>query len=174
MVNVTVPRITTDHLLLREAVRADFEGFAAVLTDPKRPTPPGPVDRRTAWRHFASGHGLWLIDGFGWWTIEERATGAYVGSVGAFMREPPPGPNEPNDLELGWSVVESFRGRGYATEGAAAALAHARAAKSGKRIIANIDHGNIASIRVAEKIGMRYDREVEFYDTRLRLYVLDA
>jgi RimJ/RimL family protein N-acetyltransferase len=166
-----VPRLTTDRLLLREAQRGDFEGFAAVLAEENRPIPPGPVDRRTAWRIFTSCHGIWLLDGFGWWTIEERATGAYVGSVGAFMREPAPGPNGPNDLELGWNLVASLRGRGYATEAAAAALAHAQAMNTGKRIIANIDHGNIASIRVAEKIGMRYEREVPFYDTRLRLYV---
>lgn len=167
-----VPRITTDRLLLREAQRGDFEGFAAIVMDPKRPIPPGPVDRRTAWRLFTSCHGIWMLDGFGWWTLEERSTGAYVGSVGAFMREPAPSPNEPNDLEVGWSIAESLRGRGYATEGAAAALAHAQSLKSGKRIVANIDDINVASIRVAEKIGMRYDGDVPFYDVRLRRYVL--
>lgn len=169
-----VPQITTERLLLREARRDDFDAFASIVMDPERPTPPGPVDRRTAWRIFAAGQGHWVVDGIGFWSMEERASGAFVGSIGAFLREPPPGPTETDagDLELGWSLVARFRGKGLATEAARAIVDHVLEAKKPPRVVAYIDHDNPSSIRVAEKIGMRYQREVAFYETRLRRYVL--
>ena len=169
----TVPRITTERLLLREGRRTDFEAFATIVMDPKRRIPAGPVDRRTAWRQFLAMQGNWTLDGIGWWTMEDRATGAFVGNVGTFLREPPPGPNDEGELEIGWSLVERFRGRGLATEAARAMLAHVIETLKPPRLIAHVDHDNPPSIRVAEKLGMRYEREVDFYGTRLRRYVLD-
>ena len=169
---VTIPRINTERLLLREPRRSDFEAFASVVMDPRRTSPP-PADRRTAWRQFLSSSGTWIVDGIGWWAVEERETGAFVGSVGAFYREPPPGPNDADDLEIGWSLVAGLRGRGFATEAAAAMLAHVSETKKPPRVIAHIDHDNARSIRVAEKLGMRYEREVSFYEDRLRRYALD-
>ena len=113
-----------------------------------------------------------MIDGIGWWAMEDRATGAYAGTVGAFHREPPPGPNEVDDLEIGWSLVEGFRGRGLATEAARAMVAHVVDTRRPRIVLAHIDHDNASSIRVAEKIGMRYEREIDFYGERLRRYVL--
>ena len=169
-----IPRITTDRLLLRGWARDDFEAFASILMDPTRPTAHGPMDRRTAWRHFTAGIGLWALDGIGWWAVEDRASGALAGTVGAFHREPPPGPNAVDDLEIGWSLVPAFRGRGIATEASKAMLAHVVDTRKNERVIAHIDHDNPASIRVAEKLGMRYERETEFYDCRLRRYVLPS
>lgn len=169
----TIPRITTDRLLLREARRTDFDAYATILMDPKRRMPPGPVDRRTAWRHFIAMQGSWMLDGIGWWTMEDRETGAFVGNVGTFLREPPPGPNDEGELEVGWSLAEAFRGRGLATEGARAMVAHVIAGWKPPRLIAHVDHDNPPSIRVAEKLGMVYEREVDFYDVRLRRYVLE-
>jgi RimJ/RimL family protein N-acetyltransferase len=105
--------------------------------------------------------------------MEDRATGAFAGSVGAFRREPPPGANAFDDLEIGWSLVESFRGRGLATEATRAMVEHVFTTQKPPRVIAHIDHDNPPSIRVAEKLGMRYEREVPFYEMRLRRYVLE-
>jgi [ribosomal protein S5]-alanine N-acetyltransferase len=106
--------------------------------------------------------------------MEERASGAVVGSIGGFHREPRSGPDDTDDLEVGWSLVRRFRGRGMATEGGRAMMAHVFDTMKPSRVIAHVDHDNPASIRVAEKIGMRYERDVEFYDTRLRRYELTA
>jgi RimJ/RimL family protein N-acetyltransferase len=170
---VRVPHLTTERLLLREGRRSDFEDFATILMEPKkRPSAPEPVDRRTAWRLFSASQGAWVLDGLGAWSIEERATGAFVGTIGVFYREPPPCPN-PEDLEIGWNLVERFRGRGFATEAARAGVTHAFETLKAPRIVAHVDHDNEPSIRVAEKLGMHYEREVPFYDVRLRRYVLE-
>lgn len=169
-----VPHITTDRLLLREARRSDFEAFAAIVMDPEDALPAGPFDRRAAWRLFEAEQGAWIIDGIGIWSMEDRETGAFVGGVGAFRREPSPSPNEPDDLELAWSLARPHRGRGLATEAARAVIAFVLENRKPSRVIANIDHVNSASIRVAEKLGMRYEGEVAFYEERLRRYVLTA
>lgn len=169
-----VPHITTERLLLREARRADFPAFASIMMDPERPLPPGPVDAKTAWRIFEAGMGAWMIDGVGFWMMEERATGAVVGSIGGFRREPRTGPDDTDDVELGWSLVRAFRGRGMATEAGRAMVEHLFATTKPPRVIAHIDHDNPSSIRVAEKLGMRYEREVDFYGERLRRYELKA
>lgn len=171
-----VPHITTERLLLREARRSDFEAFAAIVMDPEEADARGPLDRRAAWRLFEAEQGAWVVDGIGFWTIEDRETGAYVGGTGAFQREPTPDPKDlcADDIELGWSLGRRFRGRGLATEAARAVIDFVFSAKKSERVIAHIDHENSASIRVAEKIGMRYEREIEFYDCPLRRYVLTA
>jgi RimJ/RimL family protein N-acetyltransferase len=104
--------------------------------------------------------------------MEDRASGSFAGTVGAFHREPPPGPNVDDDLEIGWTLVEAFRGHGLATEAARAMVAHVQDTRNPQRVIAHVDHDNPPSIRVAEKLGMRYEREVSFYDVMLRRYVL--
>lgn len=164
-----VPQITTPRLLLREARREDFESFAAIVMDPERLER---ADRRTAWRIFNAGLGQWLMDGIGHWAVIERTTGAFVASVGAFHREPLPGPCDPSEVELGWSVARPFRGRGLATEAARAVVAYVFETRRAAHVVAHVDHDNPSSIRVAEKLGMRFDREIDFYDTRLRRYVL--
>jgi RimJ/RimL family protein N-acetyltransferase len=172
-----VPHITTDRVLLREARRSDFDAFASIVMDPERPNPPGPVDRQTAWRIFNAGLGAWVMDGIGFWAMEERETGTFIGSIGAFHREPRPVASDVDaaDLELGWSLVRRCRGRGLATEAGQAVVAHVFETRKAPRVIAHIDHDNPSSIRVAEKLGMRYEREVVFYESsRLRRYVLKA
>src|SRR4051794_31882456 len=106
---VSIPRLLTDRLLLREFRAADFDAYAENMADPEATkfvsTAP---DRRTAWRMFSSGTGSWIINGRGWWALELRDTGEVVGNVGAFIRETSP------ELELGWAVYRRFWGRGYA------------------------------------------------------------
>lgn len=161
---VEVPRLKTPRLLLREFRMSDFEAYVESLPEImlSRPLP----DRRGAWRSFASATGLWMLTGAGWWLVEHRETGSFAGMIGVFVREGFP------DLEIGWSLVERFRGQGLAKEGAAAALAWAFERRGAKRVIAHIDADNDRSSRVAEAIGLRYETEVDFYDMKTRRYAV--
>lgn len=85
----------------------------------------------------------------------------------------------PGAYELAWWVWKDYWGRGYATEIAQALVAHARDDMGLKRIYAVIDPPNIASVRIAEKIGMRLERVTSARETVARredvevaLYVL--
>ncbi|MDB4933354.1 MAG: family N-acetyltransferase [Labilithrix sp.] len=164
--SVSVPRIATERLLLREFRMSDFDVYAANLADPiaTEHLSSGVSDRRTAWRMFASGTGAWMLQGAGWWAIELRETGAFAGTVGAFYRD------GFTDLEVSWTVVRAFWRRGIATEAARAALAYAVEKHAAPRAIALIDAANVASIRVSANLGMRYETNVSLHGQEVGQY----
>jgi RimJ/RimL family protein N-acetyltransferase len=164
---VSIPRIATDRLLLREFRMADFDAYAENLADPEATKfLSGVSDRRTAWRLFSSGAGSWVLNGKGWWALELRETGEVVGTVGAFVRETAP------DVELGWTLYRRFWRRGYASEAAKAALQYSLDVYGASRVIAHITPANTASIGVSLKLGMTDEGEVDFYGERISRYAL--
>jgi RimJ/RimL family protein N-acetyltransferase len=164
-----VPRVETPRLVLRGFRASDLDAFAANLGDPAATEHMGGVvDRRMAWRMLTSSVGLWLLTGGGWWAVEDRATETFVGTVGAFFRE-----TAPDDLELGWTVVRAHWGRGIATEAARAAAAYAFENQGKASLYAHIDARNVASLRVADHLGMRYEGEADFYGEPTGRYVLE-
>jgi [ribosomal protein S5]-alanine N-acetyltransferase len=66
-------------------------------------------------------------------------------------------PHDDGQFELGWWIWKDHWGRGYATEAAAAFVAHGRDMMGLKRVVAVIDPPNLASRRVAEKLGMSFE-----------------
>ena len=66
-------------------------------------------------------------------------------------------PHDDGQFELGWWIWKAYWGCGYATEAATALVAYARDVMGLGRLVAVIDPPNIASRRVAEKIGMRLE-----------------
>lgn len=165
---VSVPRIPTKRLLLRELRTSDFDTFAANLADPLATQYlSGAVDRRMAWRIFAASMGSWMLHGAGWWGVELEGSGELVGSVGAFLRE------IPGDLELGWTMYRHCWGHGYASEAAAAARDFAFEHHDVRRLIAHVDAENVASVRVSQHLGMTYEGDVELYGTVTGRYALE-
>lgn len=172
-VTFTIPRIRTTRLLLREHRASDFERFATEVADPvARASPNGVMDRRTAWRSFVTGVGAWALHGAGWWCVELAATGEFVGTVGAFYRESAMGGDGPPELEMGWLIFRAHWQKGVATEAATAALQHAFASHDTTHAVAYIHTTNEPSIRVATRLGMHYERDVDFYGDPMRRYVV--
>lgn len=164
---VSIPRLTTARLLLREFRMADFEAYAANLADPAATTfTGGPCDRRAAWRAFAAQTGSWVLNGGGWWAVEQREGGAFVGTVGTFVRE-----TAEDRVELGWSLHPAYWGQGFATEAAAAALQFALDTRGAREVIAHIAAANLASLGVSKHLGMKYDADVDFYGEPIGRYV---
>jgi RimJ/RimL family protein N-acetyltransferase len=161
---ITVPRLQTQRLLLREYRVEDFDAFAAHLSDPESTAFLGSVDRHTAWRIFCGHAGLWLLYGAGWWSVELRETGQLVGHVGAFFREGLAG------IEIGWSTYRAFWRRGFASEAAAEAARHALDVRGEPGVRALIDPGNAPSIRVALRLGMRHDAQTLLYGEPVERY----
>jgi RimJ/RimL family protein N-acetyltransferase len=86
--------------------------------------------------------------GYGFWAVEERATGELIGEAGLA-----PFDGHGPQLELGYLLRRDAWGRGLATE-AAAACCHAAFAQLGAdELLAVVDVGNDASLRVAQKLG---------------------
>ena len=87
------------------------------------------------------------MNGYGQFMVEEKATGLAVGRLGPWQPEGWP------DFEIGWSIFPQHQGKGYAAEGAAAAFAWVHENLGRDHVIHLIDPANIASERVAAKLG---------------------
>lgn len=164
---VSIPRLLTGRLRLREYRIEDFAAFAAHLADAESTAFTGACERHTAWRIFGCQAGLWLLQGAGWWAVEVRATGELVGTVGAFFREGYPG------IEIGWNTYRAFWGQGFASEAAGEALRQALEVRGEPQAKAFIDAGNTASIRVAQRLGLCYDAEADLYGKPVGRYIVE-
>ena len=85
--------------------------------------------------------------GYGPFTVEDRATGAYVGEVGIYHAAEYPSP------ELGWFVVPEAEGKGYAAEAAQAVMAWARDDLGWTRLTSIIEPANARSIALGLRLG---------------------
>jgi len=91
--------------------------------------------------------------GYGYWAVEEKASGRYVGELGFadFKRDIQPSVN--GMPELGWALVPQMHGRGYATEALRAAVSWGDVHFGRVRTVCIIHRDNEASLRVAAKLG---------------------
>jgi len=148
------PTLETDRLILRGHRINDFQPLAAMWGDPEVTEFIGePSNESRSWGRLLTYCGLWPLLGFGYWTVQERTSGAYVGDVGFadFRRELVP--SIAGIPEVGWVLAAPMHAKGYATEAVRAALAWADGHLESKRTVCIIAPENEASIRVARKVG---------------------
>lgn len=137
----------TERLLLRPMGLADYAAYAELMKSPRAAFMGGPFDERGAWGMFCHDIALWPLFGHGALMVDLLETGACVGQVGINA-----GPLFP-EKELGWLLYDGFEGRGYATEAAAALRDWAFSALRLPSLVSYVDQENLASIRVAERLG---------------------
>ena len=116
----------------------------------------GVVARDAAWRVMSTLTGAWPLLGFSMFSVIERSSGRWIGRIGPWR----PGGKEggwPGN-EIGWGLVAKAQGKGYATEGASAAMDWAFDTLGWDRVIHCIDERNTASIRLADRLGSRLQR----------------
>jgi len=101
--------------------------------------------------------------GFSSWAVVERESGRVIGDAGFGIFQPT------GDIELGYTLARDCWGRGYATEAAGACLTAGLEHLGAPRIIALVDEENLASLRVAERIGMT---RLETIEAHYRPHVL--
>ncbi|GAB7035850.1 GNAT family N-acetyltransferase [Streptomyces sp. NPDC021749] len=137
--------LTTDRLRLRPWTMAEA---TAVVDDTRSPhwADDFPADGDRVIAGFFDRHPAWL-GAYGHRLIIERDSGLVVGSIGLFWP-----PNE-GILEIGYGIVASRRGRGYAPEATRALAAFALTAPDVHTVVANVELSNPASVRVLEKAG---------------------
>ena len=151
-----VPVLETERLVMRGFTPADFEPYAAASADPEvQRFLGGPVGRGRAWRSLAMHIGHWELRGYGQWALERRDDGRTIGRAGLWNPEGWFG------VEVGWRLDRGAWGHGYATEAGAATLEWAWATLDVDRVVSVIDPRNEASVRVAERLGLRRLRDDE-------------
>ena len=159
--------LETARLRLRPFRDGDLDAYARICADPEVMRHLGEgktLARGDAWRQMAMIIGHWHLRGYGFWAVEERATGALVGRIGLFNPEGWPG------LECGWMLAREHWGKGYATEGARRALEYAFATLNHPHVISLIRPDNAASVRVAERIGERREGRTRVFGHELDVY----
>ena len=111
--------------------------------------------------------------GFGPYAALEQSGEQVIGYCGLFYF---PDINGRPEVEIGYRLARSTWGQGYATEASCLVRDYALDILNIKRLIAIIDPSNAASIRVAEKIGMRYEADVmlEGYSHPDHVYVIES
>ena len=162
--------LESDRINIRELEAEDVDCHIDMMLDPKTAqflTPDAkPRTRPEEWRAAASLIGHWAIRGFGFFTVIEKDSGAWVGRVGPWMPEGWPG------LECGWSIKSEHWGKGYAPEAAIAAIGWTfDRFPDLERIISVIDPDNANSQGVAKKVGEEKSNEIfEFWGHRLDVW----
>ena len=158
------PVVTTERLVLRGHRVDDFEDYAALRSDPEvvRYLGGKPSTPSESWSRILNSVGHWTLMGYGFWAIEERSSGRYVGEAGLadFKRDIEPGFE--GAPEAGWVLAPWSHGRGYATEAARAVLAWGEKNIGMTRCVCMIEPEHGASLRVADKCGFRPFAETEF------------
>jgi RimJ/RimL family protein N-acetyltransferase len=146
--------LETPRLRLRAWRPEDRAPFAALNADREVMRFIGdgrPLDRAASDALLGRLEAHWREHGFGLWAAEVRETRALAGFVGLAI--PSFLPSVLPAVEVGWRLARVHWGRGYATEGARAALGHGLGTLGLAQILSIVHPGNARSIRVAEKLG---------------------
>ena len=122
------------------------------------------MDRVQAWRHLAYLVGHWAFRGYGYYAVEEKATGQLIGRIGFTNQIGWPG------FELGWTIAPEYQGRGYATEAARMLLPYAFDVLDQPHVISLIHPDNTPSRKVAEKLGEKIEGETEVMTMPVLIY----
>jgi ribosomal-protein-alanine N-acetyltransferase len=162
--------LRTERLTLRPVALSDLEDYVALYADPE------------VVRYIGDGETATADDSRDWVerTLRRNASegwdmrtvrlhdGAFVGRCGIAVHEVEGRPED----EVGYILARERWGNGYATE-AATAVRDRALARGARRLVALVAHGNAASERVATKLGMRFERDVEFHGRPTKLFALE-
>jgi len=159
---VGLPReLRTARLLLRRWLPADREPFAALNADPRvMEQLPAVLPREASDARAARIEAHFGEHGFDLWAVEVPGVARFAGFVGLSV----PGfeVHLTPCVEVGWRLAAEHWGRGYATEGARAALAFGFGALGLGEIVSYTVPANIRSRRVMERVAMAHDPAGDF------------
>ena len=150
--------LETKRLLLRRQMIEDLDDLWALYCDPEitRYIPDAPRSRAEAKEELE-----WHMNGhprfpeLGLWATIHKESGKFIGRCGLI----PWTINGQNEVEVAYTIAREYWGQGLASEAAQAILNYGFARLNLSRLISVIDPENVASQKVAEKIGMTFEKE---------------
>jgi len=156
---------------MRGRTLEDFPFFLEMWKDPEVTRFIGgkPREEEDTWTKYLRMLGHWSVMGFGYWVVEEKATGTPVGEVGFgdFKRDMMP--SIKGEPEMGWVLAPFAHGKGYATEAALAAVLWGGKNLKAARMSCIIEPEHVGSIRVAEKCGFQETAHTTYHGEEIVL-----
>lgn len=169
MSNGLSSQLETERLILRPMLQADLDALLLIFTDPKVMAafhhPPFTREQMQRWLQRNLDHQDQF--GYGLFSVLLKESGELIGDCGLEQME------DQGAAELGYDFRSDFWNRGYATEAACAVREYAFHVLKLPRLISLIRVGNLASKRVAEKVGMRLAEEITRFGNQYWKYSLE-
>jgi RimJ/RimL family protein N-acetyltransferase len=166
---VIMPEIETSRLYLRQFSMADLNDLSVIRSDPEvmrfiGTGQPHSVDQvKESLEHIFAG---WKQHGFGRWAVLHKPDKKLISWSGlAFL-------DKTDEIEIGYGIAKEYWNRGFTTEAAAASIRYGFEELKLNRIVAVAMPENIASRRVMEKIGMKYEKTGYWYEAELVYYAI--
>jgi RimJ/RimL family protein N-acetyltransferase len=165
--------LETERLILRQFTTDDIEFILEQVNEPSWIQNIGDRGVRTlddARAYILNGPAAsYVKNGFGLWLVALKETGESIGMCGLIKRD------TLEDVDIGYAFLPKFWGKGYAVESARAVKDYAKEVIGLKRLVAIVDAANESSIRVLEKIGLKFERMVRLSadDIELKLFGVD-
>ncbi|WP_319824817.1 GNAT family N-acetyltransferase [Thalassovita sp.] len=146
-----IPTLETDRLILRAPHEEDITQELDFYASDASRYVGGPLRPDEVWRQYCTIMGHWQVRGYGFWGLQDKTSGDYLGRVGLWF---PLGWPEP---EIGWTLMPAAQGKGFATEAAQAARHHAYDVLHWTTAISLIAPANDPSKAVARRVGAELD-----------------
>ena len=168
----SAPVIETERLILRPHRLDDFDAYAVMWADPvvTRFIGGRPRTREESWIRFLRHFGMWSLLGYGFWAVEDKASGDFIGEAGFHDLKRDMAPSIEGIPEAGWGLVASAHGKGLATEVVRWMLAWGDEALGDAKTVCIIDPDHAGSIRVATKCGYREVLRTAYHDAATVLF----
>lgn len=162
----------TQRLTLREFTFDDTEFILQLLNDPSFIRFIGDRNVRSvedARKYLKGPMNSYEHYGFGLWMVEDKASRIPLGMCGLIKRDTLP------DVDIGYAFLPEFRSQGYAFEAASAAMGYAKETFKLPRILAIVSPQNERSIRLLEKLGMKFEHMITMpnENEKLKLFAID-
>jgi RimJ/RimL family protein N-acetyltransferase len=165
-----VPVLETERLRLRRHEASDLDGSYGMWSHPDvyRFIGGRASSRDEAWARLLRYLGQWELLGFGYWLIEEKATGLFAGECGFLDGKRDLNPPFGDTPEAGWALAPHAHGKGYAREAMEAVLGWAD--QRWPRTVCMIDPQNAPSLLLAGKLGYQEYARTTFKDAPITLF----
>lgn len=159
--------LETDRLLIRQLTVDDANFIIELLNDPSFIQNIG--DRKVRTMEDTQAYILngpvdsYAKNGFGLSLVILKVTGEVIGMCGLIKRD------ALEDVDIGYAYLPRYWSKGYAIEAALAMKSYARDTIQLKRLVAIVDPANVGSIRVLEKLGMKFEKMFKLFEDDIEL-----
>jgi len=156
----------TKRLVLRTQAETDFDIWMRDINSQRVKEYLGGIEEpHEAEAAFARAAASQAKEGFSFWFVTIKETGALIGCCGLKRLDAEPAPEAiKGEVEIGWILGEKYWRKGYASEAANASLDYAFNRVAAPRVAALTSKSNVPSWKMMEKLGMKRKPEFEFHD----------